>query len=361
MVAFSYCQAPCQASSFEPALPGYKFQFPRDHGSHPAYQTEWWYYTGHLQSAKGHRFGYQLTFFRTALVPTISGRTSRWATRDIIFAHFALSDLSGQRFFNTDRINRAALKLAGADKAGTPSPHIWIGDWNLKFSGPRGSLQMLRASGEHNGTAFSLTLSQRALKPPALHGQNGVSQKSAGAGHASHYYSYTRLATNGTVKLGGEKFTVTGQSWFDHEFGSDQMQPQQTGWDWLSLQLADGRELMLYQLRLKSGKLEPLSSGTIVEKDGRTRHLKLQDFQIQSLATWRSPRSGGTYPAKWRVRVPREKIDLTITPQLADQELNPQRGAPFDYWEGAVAVTGTHKGQGYIELTGYSRPMGGMF
>jgi predicted secreted hydrolase len=349
------------AAQFRAALPGYKFQFPRDHGSHPPFQTEWWYYTGHLKSKSGQRFGYQLTFFRTALTPSLKGRSSQWAIRDVIFAHFALSDINGKRFFNTDRINRTALKMAGADKAGTKSPRIWINDWQMRFEGAKGERQTLRAKGEADKTVFSIALQQRALKAPVIHGANGVSQKSAGYGRASHYYSLTRLQSQGTVTIGRQTFQVTGQSWFDHEFGSNQMDKSQTGWDWFSLQLNDGRELMLYQLRLQRGRIEPLSSGTIVEKDGRTRPLKLSDFQIQSLSTWRSPRSGGIYPAKWCVRVPKEKIDLIITPSMPDQELNTHRGARFDYWEGSIDFTGTHSGQGYVELTGYARPMGGSF
>lgn len=357
LVVFAYAEA----ASFRAALPGYKFQFPRDHGSHPAYQTEWWYYTGHLKSKTGRRFGYQLTFFRTALTPSSKGRTSQWAIRDVIFAHFALSDINGKRFFNHDRINRTALNMAGADKAGNKSPRIWIGDWQMRFEEANGQRQTLRAKGETNETVFSIVLQQRALKKPIVHGQNGVSQKSAGYGRASHYYSFTRLQTRGTVQIGKETFQVTGQSWFDHEFGSNQMDKSQTGWDWFSLQLSDGRELMLYQLRLTNNRIEPLSSGTIVEKNGRARHLKLSDFQIQSLASWSSPRSNGIYPSKWRVRVPKERIDLIITPSLADQELNTRRGARFDYWEGSIDFTGSHSGQGYVELTGYARPMGGSF
>lgn len=349
------------ASGFRPALPGYAFQFPRDHGSHPEYQTEWWYYTGHLRAKDGHRFGYQLTFFRTALAPSLAGRTSKWAVRDIVFAHFALSDIDGKRFYNTDRISRAALQLAGADRAGAKSPHVWIDNWALRFSGKNGETQNLRAAGDDKGAAFAITLAQRALKPPIIHGASGVSQKSPGAGHASHYYSFTRLATRGTVRLGNEVFAVTGQSWFDHEFGSNQMSKEQIGWDWFSLQLADGRDLMLYQLRLSGGKIEPLSSGTLVEKNGTTRHLKRSDFQIEPLATWRSPVTSGVYPAKWRLKIPRLGIELEVSPLLADQELHPQRGAPFNYWEGAVEVRGMQSGEGYVELTGYSAPMGGTF
>ena len=253
-------------AAFRPALPGYKFQFPRDHGSHGEYQTEWWYYTGHLKSKTGRRFGYQLTFFRTALAPDLKNRTSKWAVRDVIFAHFALTDINGKKFFNTDRINRAALNMAGADKAGTKSPRIWIDNWQMRFEGASGEKQTLRATGEANDTSFSIDFNQRALKKPIIHGQNGVSQKSAGAGRASHYYSFTRLQSSGTIKIGSETFAVTGQSWFDHEFGSNQMDKNQIGWDWFSLQLNDGRELMLYQLRLQNNRIETLSSGTLVDK-----------------------------------------------------------------------------------------------
>ncbi|HVF11053.1 MAG TPA: lipocalin-like domain-containing protein [Abditibacteriaceae bacterium] len=364
-------------AGFQPALPGYRYQFPRDHAAHPAHQTEWWYYTGHLQSAAGRRFGYELTFFRHALLPQLKNRPSKWAIRDLILAHFAITDETGRRFYYTDRASRTALGLAGADtinvdttklaklpSAKLPSaklPRIWLGRWTLRFAGRGGEVQMLRAEGSSNSTEFAIELTQRALKPPVIHGQNGISQKAAGRGHASHYYSFTRLATTGTLRLGSTRHAVSGQSWFDHEFGSGQLGKGQTGWDWFSIQLADGRELMLYQLRLDNGGIDPFSSGTLVERDGRTRHLGRSEFRIEPLASWRSPHSKALYPARWRVTLPRENVQLEIIPTLADQELNTKRSTQISYWEGSVGVTGTQRGRvlrgvGYVELTGYARP-----
>ncbi len=347
-------------ASFRPALPGYKFSFPRDHGSHPDYQTEWWYFTGHLQNKEGRRFGYQATWFRTAIVPNTAGRESKWAVRDIIFAHLALTDETTGEFYFDDRISRTSLKMAGAtvgeDKV---LPRVWLDDWSARFAGDKGEKQILRAVGVHDSTRFALSLDTVAAKPPVIQGENGVSQKSAGVGQASHYYSLTRLDTKGTIRINGEAFEVTGKSWFDHEFGSNQMSAQQTGWDWFSLQLEDGRELMFYQLRRTDGTIDPHSSGTIVERDGKARHLKISEFTIKPLATWRSPRSGGEYPSRWEVKLPSEGITLQIEPTVADQELDTTRSTNVNYWEGSVRVTGEEKGraiagQGYVELTGYA-------
>ena len=332
------------AEQFKLAIPPYAFQFPRDHNSHPAYATEWWYYTGHLQTRDGRKFGYQLTWFRTALAPSID-RKSAWAARDLMFAHFALTDENGRKFYFTDRIGRANLGMNGAD-VNSVNPRIWCGDWVLKFGGKSGETQQIRARGASdsrttNGQSFALDLKQTALKAPATQGENGVSQKSAGRGRASHYYSYTRLQTSGTLVVGNERLSVTGQSWFDHEYSSNQMDATQVGWDWFSLQFTDGRELMVYRLRLKNGATEPYSSGTLIGKDGETRHLKLSEFQLTPLATWKSPATGATYPAKWRVTLPREKINLIVTPTVANQELRPSRtGANLAYWEGSVRARG---------------------
>ena len=359
-----------RAAEFKLAVPPYSYAFPRDHNSHPAYATEWWYYTGHLQSKGGRKFGYQLTWFRTALAPSID-RKSAWAARDVMFAHFALTDESGQKFYFTDRIGRANLGLNGAD-ANSKTPRIWCGDWVLKFNGKTGETQTIRARGTSdaratNGQDFALNLNQIALKPPVVHGENGVSQKSQGRGRASHYYSFTRLKTSGTLVIGNERLSVTGQSWFDHEFGSNQMDASQVGWDWFSLQFTNGRELMVYRLRLKNGKTEPYSSGTWVEKSGKSRHLKLADYTLTPLSNWKSSASGATYPAKWRIRVPREKIDLIVTPTVANQELRPSRtGANLAYWEGSVVARGTDNGRllsgvGYLEMTGYASAFGQSF
>ena len=350
-------------TQFKLALPGYEYSFPRDHRAHPEYQTEWWYYTGHLRSTSGQNFGYQLTFFRTSLSPQELKRASKWATREIIFAHLALTDEANQKFYFTDKISREALGLAGARS--TPAagkPDIWLDNWQMQFKSGNGDNQSVRAFGTaEDNTNFGIELSQSALKPLAIHGENGVSQKSAGRGRASHYYSFTRLKSEGTIRIGAQEYSVSGESWFDHEFGSNQLAQNQVGWDWFSIQLDDGRELMLYQLRLKDGKIDPYSSGTLIEKNGETRHLKRDEFQIEVLEKWQSPRSKASYPSRWKVTVPRENIALQIAPTVADQELDTKRSTSITYWEGSVRATGTQTGKGYVELTGYAQQFDGTF
>lgn len=355
---------PPPPDKFRLALPGYEYSFPRDHRSHPDFQTEWWYYTGHLRSVSGKNFGYQLTFFRTALLPRLVNRQSLWATRDVIFGHLALTDETDQKFYFTDRISRSALGLAGARS--TPAegqPDIWIDDWAMQFKNGNGNQQSLQAFGisADGKTNFGVELTQSALKPPAIHGQNGVSQKSAGRGRASHYYSFTRLKSAGKIRIGAQEYSVVGESWFDHEFGSNQLSDQQIGWDWFSIQFDDGRELMLYQLRLKNGSIDPFSSGTWIEKNGDVRHLKRDEFQIEVRDQWQSPRSQASYPSRWKVTVPREKVVLEIAPTVSNQELDTKRSTNVTYWEGSVRATGTHSGKGYVEMTGYAQKFNGTF
>ncbi|RYX80439.1 carotenoid 1,2-hydratase [bacterium] len=368
--AFCLCSSGWAApKKYQLALPGYKFVFPRDHGSHPPYSTEWWYYTGHLKSKSGQEFGFQATWFRTAISPAIQ-RQSKWATRDIYFAHFALTDVKGQRFYFTDKIGRGNLGLSGAD-ANKSAPRVHVGDWNLQFGSGNGNTQNIRLSGVSDQSAtkkqkFGLQLGFRALKSPVPQGERGVSQKSAGVGRASHYYSFTRLDARGQVQLNGETFEVTGDSWFDHEFGSSQLDKEQTGWDWFSIQLDDGRELMLYRLRLTRNRVEPMSSGTLIERDGRTRHLKLADFRLTPLQSTTTA-SGARYPTSWKIEVPSIGLSLVSTAALADQELQPLRsGVDLTYWEGLISLQGTArgkaiKGSGYLELTGYAKSFAGTF
>jgi len=370
-VCFSMANVSCEvrAAQFQPALPGYSFAFPRDHGAHPAYSTEWWYYTGHLKAHDGREFGFQATWFRTALAPTIH-RQSKWAARDIYFAHFALTDVSGRRFLFSDRIGRGNLGLSGAT-VNAASPRVHVGPWNLQFGQGNGGAQTIRLSAtsdqsQTRGQTFSARLSFRARKPPTVHGEGGVSQKSAGVGRASHYYSFSRLDAKGTVELNGETFAVTGQSWFDHEFGSSQLDRREVGWDWFSVQLDDGRELMLYHLRLRGNRVEPLSSGTLIERNGKTRHLKLADFRLTPLEETLGA-SGTRYPTKWKIEVPSLRLSLVCTPALPDQELRPLRsGVDLAYWEGLISLAGNAngraiRGSGYLELTGYAHPFGGTF
>ncbi len=334
-----------------------EFQFPDDHGPHPAYRTEWWYYTGNLKSAEGRHFGFQLTFFRTALTapPDQAERASAWGTRDVYMAHFALSDVAAQRFHAFQRLSRAALGLAGA--SAVPF-RVWLEDWSVTGETAVEQPVSMQLSAEEQDVALDIRLVSD--KPIVLHGQNGLSRKGAAAGQASYYYSLTRLRSSGVVRLGDEEFQVQGLSWMDREWSTSVLDEALQGWDWFALQLTDGQELMVYQVRQQAGGIHPLSSGTLVDADGTPRTLTAADFQIEVLQTWQSPADGTTYPAKWRVRIPGEAIDLKITPYMADQEMH----TLIRYWEGAVRASGTVQGRpldgdGYVELTGYGEKKAG--
>ena len=341
------------ARAFEPI----DFAFPRDHGPHLDYQTEWWYYTGNLTTAYGSHVGYQLTFFRRALSPTAVERASPFATDQVYFAHFAVTDVAGGEHLSFERFSRGAAGLAGA--RGEPFG-VWLEDWRAEALDEAGNVVHLVAAQE--GLALDLTL--RADKPIVAHGEDGLSPKSETPGNASYYLSFTRMNTEGTVRLGGEAVSVTGESWFDHEWSTSALGAGAIGWDWFSLQLDDGQELMYFQIRREDGSLEPASGGTLVAPDGNTRRLAVAEVQIEVLDTWRSPHegSGAEYPARWRIVIPSAGIELIAEPWLADQEMR----VSFVYWEGAVRLTGTSSGgavagNGFIELTGYAQSIAGQF
>lgn len=341
---------PLDPDGFRLAVPPYAFRFPADHASHPRFRTEWWYYTGHL-AAPGRSFGYELTFFRVGLPRRRSDSPSAWAAHDLVFLHLALTDETHGRFRRFEASRRAALGLAGADST---RYSVWLDGASARLAADS-LTHLLRGAGDD----FALDLSLVPRKPPAIHGAGGVSRKGAGEGAASHYYSLTRLATKGRVAAGSDTLEVTGESWMDHEFSSNRMAGTHEGWDWFSVQLDDGRELMLYQLRLKGGGIEPLSHGTLVEEDGRTRPLALADFRVRARGRWRSPRTGAEYPSGWTLELPREALSLALEPALADQELVARGMGGVAYWEGSVRVSGTSRGahvtgKGYVELTGYA-------
>ena len=340
------------ATQYRNALPGYRYEFPRDNFNHPDFQTEWWYYTGNLRAADGHEFGFELTFFREALTREAQ-KASNWSVRDAFVAHLALSDISGGKFYHRERLNRAGPGIAGID---AETGRIWNGNWQIDW---KGNAQNLRATSEQ----FALQLNLESQKSPVIHGIDGISQKSDGAGHASHYISLTRLAVNGDIDLGAKKFSVVGTAWMDHEFFTQQLGGGQVGWDWFSLQLDDGTELMLFRLRLKDGSIDPYSSGTYVDVSGKTRHLAQKDFSLEPLgATWKSDSTGALYPIRWQVTVPSLKLAIEVTTPLAQQELAGKTGWFPNYWEGATRFTGTReaapiRGVGYLEMTGYDRPV----
>ncbi|MBI5585804.1 MAG: carotenoid 1,2-hydratase [Deltaproteobacteria bacterium] len=336
---------------FRPALPGWQYKFPADHGAHKAFKTEWWYYNGHLQDARGGAFGYQLTFFRVGLTrekPDPQG--SRWRATEVYLAHLAITDREGKSFQFREKAGRGNLGLAGAD---TGRYRVWIDRWQVE---ERQGLQILTAGDRSLGV--QLTLAPTA--PPIIHGFQGISRKGEGIGRASHYYSMTRLRTKGQIRIQGKTREVAGLSWMDHEFGSNQLHPQQLGWDWFSLQLTEPLELMLYQLRREDGRTDPHSSGTLVLPDRHPRPLGLSDFSIRVFQYWKSPNSGARYPSGWEISLPEQQLFLQVRPWVADQELLTAKSTRITYWEGAVTVTGTWRGRpvqgsGYVEMTGYDR------
>jgi predicted secreted hydrolase len=341
--------------SFELPRPGRAFRFPRDHGSHPEFKTEWWYYSGHLESAAGEHFGYQLTFFRTALRRPDPRARSAWSLHTVYFAHLALSDPATGRFLFREKASRGALGLAGSESGGLK---VWIDSWQAETAGDR---HLLKA--RDDGLALALELTP--LKPPALHGEEGFSRKSARSDAASFYYSLPRLATRGRLTLEGRELAVKGLSWMDHEFFTSALAPGLTGWDWFALQLDDGSDVMLYLLRHRDGAVDPASSGSLVDPQGRVRHLKLADFQVKPSGSWKSAASGASYPAGWEITIPETGYRLTLIPVLADQEI--RAAAPkVTYWEGEVTVKGQKngeavKGKGFVELTGYAGAMSSRF
>jgi predicted secreted hydrolase len=338
------------------AKPGYVYSFPHDHGSHDQCGLEWWYFTGHLLNESGRQFGYELTFFRKAIDdPRVQNSSSRWAIKQLYFAHLALTDVENQTFRFAEKLSRAGLGKAGAK---SDQMEVWIDRWSLNPVTSDHQVLSLKASEETFGLDLKLTVE----KSPVIHGEEGISRKGAEAGQASHYYSLTRLATEGQLSLGSEQFEVTGLSWMDHEFGSGELGDDQVGWDWFSLQFDSKVELMVYLLRRKDGSSDPVSSGTLIFPDGRSQHLRLQNIDVETQDYWTSPHTKARYPAKWVINVPSAQLRVQVNPVLADQELRTSKSTQVPYWEGAVDVSGEHRGapiqgQGYVELTGYTRPL----
>jgi predicted secreted hydrolase len=334
------------------ALPGYRFDFPRDHFNHPDFQTEWWYYTGNLRTAEGRRFGFELTFFRRG-VDREAASTSIWDVRDVWMAHLALSDIQGAQFLHTERLNRSGPGLAGAD---FKLARVWNGNWQAQWTLDPAVAGVGRQTLQAIADRFSFELSLKSDKPPAINGTNGVSQKAEGVGKASHYISLTRLASAGSIVLDGKRFSVEGASWMDHEFFSHQLESGQSGWDWFSLQLNDRSEVMLYRLRRSDGTPDPYSAGTYVDSQGHTRHLSAGDFAVTPGNTWTSGATGGRYPVEWAIEVPSLDFKATVRTPLLQQEIT---GSGTNYWEGAIDIDATRSGHplrgvGYLEMTGYA-------
>ncbi|MCH8202524.1 MAG: carotenoid 1,2-hydratase [Proteobacteria bacterium] len=325
------------------------FRFPADHGPHPGYRLEWWYVTGNLDGPAGRRFGFELTFFRLALAPETSEAVrepqSAWKTRLAFAAHFAITDVANDAFQFAHRYSRGDGRLAGA--TGNPV-RVWLEDWFLERSGEGWRLHA-------KDGALRLTLELSAVKPPAFHGERGLSRKSAEPGNATYYYSLPRLESSGALEIEGRSYAVQGLAWLDHEWGTSALASDQQGWDWYALHLSDGSDLMFYNLRKLDGSRHAFSAGTWIEPDGETTTIGAGDLAIETLDYWDSP-LGGRYPSGWRLTWPARDLELTIQPVVKDQELNTRPR----YWEGAVDVAGQRRGvplhgRGYVELTGYAQ------
>jgi len=316
---------------YREALPGYSYQFPRDHFEHQDFRTEWWYYTGNVTDRQGERFGFELVFFRQGERHEPEANTA-WSVQDLYLAHAALTDAHGKRFTYDERLNRPGPGLAGAS---FEQRRIWNGNWAVKWEGENQTLEAVTSQ-------FRFHLQLTPQKPFVIQGENGVSQKAEGKGRASHYVSFPLLRVTGTINTSN----VTGTAWMDHEWFTEQLSADQLGWDWFSIQLDNDTELMLFELRRKDGSIDPYSSGTFIDAGGKAKHLRRADFTLQPLSLWHK------YPIAWRVTVPSLKIDITSRAVLPEQELRSKQSGP-SYWEGAVDYSGTQKGVGYIEMTGY--------
>jgi predicted secreted hydrolase len=346
-----------QQGSWKSAVPGRLITLPADHASHPDYKLEWWYYTGNVDAADGRRFGYQLTFFRVGVDPA-PANPSRWTVRDLYMAHLAVTDVNGRRYRFSDRMNRAGPGWAGAR---TDRYRVWNDDWDAGLAAPR--THHLRAGTRE----FGLDLTLDEDRPPVLNGDRGYSQKGSSPGNASYYYSLTRMPTRGAITIDGRSIPVSGASWMDHEFGTNFLEASQVGWDWFSIQLGDGRDLMIFQLRRDDGSIDPHSSGTLVDAGGRVSPITIAStFALTPGRVWTSDVSHARYPVAWHVSVPTAALDLDVTAALDDQELHTEHSTGVTYWEGAIDVHGRSNdrpvdGRGYLEMTGYAgRAMGGI-
>jgi len=336
--------------------------FPDDLGTHPQYRTEWWYYTGNLRSEHDRRFGYELTFFRSALAPDSSVQTdSAWRTNQIYMAHFAVTDVKNGEFYFQEDFSRGAAGLAGAQLF----PYrVWLGNWHAAQTDSASTYGIPTIHLKAITETASLDIRVKASKPPVLHGNQGYSRKGPNRGDATSYFSVTRLTTKGNLTINSETFHVSGTSWMDREWGTSALGPDQSGWDWFALQLDNGQEMMYYRIRNQDGTTSQFSEGTLVKASGKSKRIAPDSISMEELDQWTNPR-GNAYPSGWKLTVPARDISLTITPVIENQELQ----TLVRYWEGAVNVHGTAKGQpvsgvGYVELTGYadgSLSAGGIF
>jgi predicted secreted hydrolase len=338
------CAAPALAE-FTPVRPGTAITLPRDHGAHPDFRTEWWYVTGWLKTAGGEDLGFQLTFFRTKIA-TNPANPSKFAPRQIIFAHAAISDPETGHLRHAQRIARAGFGLA---ETSTTDTRIMLDDWTLQRR-PDGQFTA-HVAGDDFALDLTLTPSQAAI----LQGTEGYSQKGPNPAEASHYYSLPHLGVTGSVTRDGTPAAITGTAWLDREWSSTLLNPRAVGWDWLGLNMDDGGALTLFRVRDKAGA--PVwAGGSYRDKTGHQTRFGPGDVRFAAQRHWRSPRTGALYPVAPTVTVRlggKDRI-IPVAPLFDDQELDSRSGGGPVYWEGAVTVPG---GRGYLEMTGYAAPL----
>ncbi|HEY7303189.1 MAG TPA: lipocalin-like domain-containing protein [Bryobacteraceae bacterium] len=344
-----------QAQEWQLALAGYHYEFPRDYFNHENYQTEWWYYTGNVHSPDGHRYGFELTFFRQAVQLSEEVFVSEddvWRPDQLYLAHLALTDIDAGTFYHTERLNRGGPGLAGIS---TNQRRYWNGNWQVRWSSLATGHQQLQAVCD----AFTLALNLKPNKHAVVQGEDGLTRKGPLPGQASHYISFTRIAAEGQLNRNGKSIAVAGLAWMDHEFFTEPAHSEITRWDWFSIQLNNGEELMLYRIRNASDATTPYSSGTYVDARGRAQFLNAAEFSLVPGQIWQSPNSGARYPIGWSISVPSLGLQLSERTIVKDQEFLTKSGISPTYWEGAVTYEGQMRGRnakavGYLEMTGYA-------
>jgi len=320
-------------------------QFPRDHGSHRTYRTEWWYATGWVADAGGNAYGIQVTFFRNR--PGVAETNpSAFAPRQLVFAHAAFADPRRGRLLHDQRAAREGFGLAGAEEETT---RVWIEDWSLALAGEAFAARIVARE-------FTFDLRFTPTQPLLAQGDFGFSRKGPAPAQASYYYSAPQLAVSGTIATGGTSFAVTGTAWLDHEWSSEYLAAEAVGWDWTGINLADGAAIMAFRIRDKSGGTF-WAAGTLRGTDGKARTFSPDRVRLLPLRSWRSPRTGVTYPVAMRVIA--DETELVLEPLFDDQELDSRATTGTLYWEGAVraSAVGREVGRGYLELTGYGAPL----
>jgi len=313
---------------------------PADSGAHESFQTEWWYYTGNLKTKNNRLFGFQLTFFRQALSCKPVKKGSKWRTRQLYFAHLGLTDVSNDQFYSMQRMNRESIGIAGSQAVPFK---VWVDDWKVIQTG-----DTMRLSASENPVVLDLFFSH--FSQPVFQGNQGLSRKGPNLSNSSYYYSIPRIKTRGVITVGLQTFEIEGFTWFDHEWSTSALSKDVSGWDWFSVHLDDGRDLMVCRIRNKNGEANGFGFGSLSFPDGSYEILKEQDFTIRPLSKWESPVTKKKYPHTWRITLPEKEIELYVRPLVSNQE----HTHSFTYWEGAARFKGDEiQGLGYIELTGY--------